>query len=209
MARGAGARDRAGVAGRNRRDSRRPARMAAPRRRRSRTPERFELAFGLADRGQADPASSADPIPLDGGLKVRGSIDLVERAPGRALRVTDHKTGKVRADRSFVIGGGKILQPVIYALAAEHMLGEPVETGRLYYCTATGGYEDRVATIDAEARGSLREFAAILSGALSAGFLPAAPDGGECQWCDYRRVCGPYEERRTSLKPDSRLKELR
>ncbi|MGO9454147.1 MAG: PD-(D/E)XK nuclease family protein [Candidatus Binataceae bacterium] len=173
------------------------------------TPERFELAFGLVDRGQADPASSANPIPLDGGLQVRGSIDLVERAPGRALRVTDHKTGKVRAERSFVIGGGKILQPVIYALAAEHMLGEPVETGRLYYCTATGGYEDRVATIDAEARGSLREFGAILSGALSSGFLPAAPDGGECQWCDYRRVCGPYEERRTSLKPDSRLKDLR
>ncbi|MGO9604072.1 MAG: PD-(D/E)XK nuclease family protein [Candidatus Binataceae bacterium] len=173
------------------------------------TPERFELAFGLVDRGQADPASSGDPIPLDGGLQVRGSIDLVERAPGRGLRVTDHKTGKVRAERSFVIGGGKILQPVIYALAAEHMLAEPVETGRLYYCTATGGYEDRVATIDADARGSLREFAEILSGALSSGFLPAAPDGGECQWCDYRRVCGPYEELRTKGKPVARLADLR
>jgi RecB family exonuclease len=172
------------------------------------TPERFELAFGLADRDQADPASSANPIALD-GLKVRGSIDLVERAAGRSLRVTDHKTGKVRAEKSFVIGGGKILQPVIYALATEHMLGEPVETGRLYYCTAAGGYEDRIATIDEEARNSLRDFAAILSGSLASGFLPAAPDKGECQWCDYRRVCGPYEERRSSLKPEARLKELR
>jgi len=173
------------------------------------TPERFELAFGLTVVGQdRDPDSSADPVQLD-NLKVRGSIDLVERAPGRALRVTDHKTGKVRAEKSFVIGGGKILQPVIYALAAEHMLGEPVSTGRLYYCTAAGGYEDRITTIDQEARTSLREFAAILSDALESGFLPAFPDKGECQWCDYRRVCGPYEERRTSLKRETRLKELR
>ena len=173
------------------------------------TPERFELAFGLTVGGQdRDPDSSATPVQLD-NLKVRGSIDLVERAPGRALRVTDHKTGKVRAQKSFVIGGGKILQPVIYALAAEHMLGEPVATGRLYYCTAAGAYEDRITTIDEGARTSLREFAAILSDALESGFLPAAPGKGECQWCDYRRVCGPYEERRTSFKPDTRLKELR
>jgi ATP-dependent helicase/nuclease subunit B len=171
-------------------------------------PERFELAFGLPDRGQADPASSPDPIALD-TLRVRGSIDLVEQAPERALRVTDHKTGKVRAGKSFVIGGGKILQPVIYALAAERMLGQPVETGRLYYCTAAGGYEDRIATIDEEARTSLRDFSTILADALATGFLPAAPDAGECQWCDYRRVCGPYEERRTSIKPEARLTELR
>ncbi len=123
--------------------------------------------------------------------------------------MTDHKTGKVRADKSFVIGGGKILQPVIYALAAEQMLREPVETGRLYYCTAAGGYEDRSVTIDEESRASLREFASILSVALASGFFPAAPEAGECQWCDYRRVCGPYEERRASLKPEGRLKDLR
>src|SRR5262249_36821798 len=130
------------------------------------TPERFELAFGLTVGGQdRDPDSSADPIQLE-NLKVRGSIDLVERDPGRALRVTDHKTGKVGAQKSFVMGGGKTLPPVIYALAADHMLGEPVATGRLYYCTAAGGYEDRITTIDEEARTSLREFAAILSDAL-------------------------------------------
>ena len=171
-------------------------------------PDRFELAFGLKDRDQVDPASSPEPIALD-GLNVRGSIDLVESAEGRGLRVTDHKTGKVRAEKSFVIGGGKILQPVIYALAAEHLLGARVETGRLYYCTAAGGYEDRIATIDEEARTALRDFASILSSALESGFLPAAPGEDECRWCDYRRICGPYEERRSSIKPEARLKELR
>jgi CRISPR/Cas system-associated exonuclease Cas4 (RecB family) len=171
-------------------------------------PDRFELAFGLKDRDQVDPASSPQPIALD-SLNVRGSIDLVETSEGRGLRVTDHKTGKVRAEKSFVIGGGKILQPVIYALAAEHLLGARVETGRLYYCTAAGGYEDRIATIDEEARTALRDFASILSDALQSGFLPAAPGEDECRWCDYRRICGPYEERRSSMKPEARLKELR
>ena len=64
------------------------------------TPERFELAFGLAGRGQADPASRAEPVPLEAGLILRGSIDLVERGPGGRLRVTDHKTGKAARRRT-------------------------------------------------------------------------------------------------------------
>ena len=171
-------------------------------------PEHFELSFGLSNRGQSDEASTPNDVHLE-NLRVRGSIDLVERATGHSLRVTDHKTGKVRAEKSFVIGGGKILQPVIYALAAEQMLNERVETGRLYYCTSTGDYEDRIVTVNEEARASLRGFASILSNALSSGFLPAAPDVGECEWCDYRRVCGPYEEQRIRKKPDWRLVDLR
>ncbi len=171
-------------------------------------PEAFELAFGLRDREQADPRSSEHPVEVDGALKLRGSIDLVERDPERRVRVTDHKTGKVRAARGFVIGGGKILQPVLYALAAERVLGERIHAGRLYYCTAAGGYEERVVEIDEEARAAVRELARTLDDALRAGFLPAAPDARECEWCDYRRVCGPYEERRVALKRKDRLAAL-
>ncbi len=64
------------------------------------------------------------------------------------MRVTDHKTGKVRANHGVVVGGGKVLQPVLYALAAEKLLGHRVEAGRLYYCTSAGGYEERVVEID-------------------------------------------------------------
>ena len=45
-----------------------------------------------------------------------------------------------------------------------------------------------------------RDFVAIVKEALEAGFLPAAPDARECDWCDYKRVCGPYEEIRTRKK---------
>lgn len=163
-------------------------------------PERFELAFGLPDRIQADPASAPEPIPLDGGLRLRGSIDLVERDPADRVRVTDHKTGKVRAEKRFVIGGGKILQPVLYALAAEKMLGEPIVAGRLYYCTAAGGYEERIVAIDDGARSAAQFLTQTVGAALESGFLPAAPAADECRWCDYRLVCGPYEEQRLRLK---------
>ncbi len=177
-------------------------------------PERFELGFGLIDRSHADPASVAAPIDLEIGIDLRGSIDLVERGADNSLRVTDHKTGRVRADRDVIIGGGKTLQPVLYALAAERILGEPIEAGRLYYCTAAGGYEERVVTIDAAARAAAADVTAIIGRALADGFLPAAPGARECDYCDYRRVCGPYEHTRVEYKAAAkavadRLAELR
>jgi ATP-dependent helicase/nuclease subunit B len=172
------------------------------------TPERFELAFGLEGRDQADPLSRAEPVPLDAGLILRGSIDLIERGPGGRLRVTDHKSGKADAPKDLIVGGGRVLQPVLYALAAERLLGEPVESGRLYYCSSRGGYEERVVPLDGAARAAAREFASTVAGAITDGFLPAAPAEGGCRWCDYRMVCGPYEEMRVAQKPAARLGAL-
>jgi ATP-dependent helicase/nuclease subunit B len=163
-------------------------------------PERFELAFGLTDRKQADPASVAAAVPLAVGINLRGSIDLIERGPDARLRVTDHKTGRVRTEKNLLIGGGKSLQPLLYALAAEQILKEPIAAGRLYYCTATGGYEEQTVVLDDSARNAVAEFARILGGALSQGFLPAAPGERECEFCNYRRVCGPYEGSRVQRK---------
>ena len=44
---------------------------------------------------------------------------------------------------------------------------------------------------------------------LAAGFLPAAPRDGACRYCDYRIVCGPYEEIRLRRKDQGRLARLR
>lgn len=172
-------------------------------------PDRFELAFGLVDRAQADPASRGEPVEIAGGLKLRGSIDLVERRTAGGLRVTDHKTGRVRAERGLIVGGGKVLQPILYALAAEQLLGSPVEAGRLYYCTAAGGYEERVVALDAAARGAIGSVIATVGRALEEGFIPAMPDADECRFCDYRPVCGPYEEQRAARKPAARIADLR
>ncbi|MEB2285090.1 MAG: PD-(D/E)XK nuclease family protein [Myxococcales bacterium] len=173
-------------------------------------PDRFELAFGLPprERGDADPASVTRPLAVAGPLQLRGSIDLVERHPRGTLRVTDHKTGKARAARDVVIGGGEVLQPLLYALACEQLLPASVEAGRLYYCTAAGGYEERVVPLDAAGRAAAAMVVATVDRALRDGFLPAAPADNACRYCDYRTVCGPYEEIRYRRKPAERLGDL-
>ena len=93
-------------------------------------PVNFEFAFGLSgnDREHHDPASTPEPAVLTGGAQVRGSIDLVERHRLRGvLRVTDHKTGKPPDPQPVCIRGGTTLQPALYGLAAEALLGQTAE----------------------------------------------------------------------------------
>jgi RecB family exonuclease len=175
----------------------------------------FELSFGLLGRRDRDPHSRDEPVHLDCGIALRGSIDLVERSRDGRARVTDHKTGKVRVKPGQIVAGGEALQPVLYALAVEKLFPElPVESGRLYYCTSAGGFEERTVPLDADARASATSVAEVIGQALGEPFLPAAPAQGACRWCDYRVVCGPYEELRTSRKwqpplaPLAKLREL-
>ncbi|HEY1956274.1 MAG TPA: PD-(D/E)XK nuclease family protein [Polyangiaceae bacterium] len=169
------------------------------------TPTSFELSFGLKElRGQQDPLSTLEPIDLECGIKLRGSIDLVERRERDGwLRATDFKSGKVRADDETIIGGGKTLQPVLYALAIEKRFpGATIWGGRLYYCTSAGDYRSIPIPLGPEAREEAKLVADTIHDAIDRGFLPASPAKGECQWCDYQRVCGPYEEQRTKRKPE-------
>jgi CRISPR/Cas system-associated exonuclease Cas4 (RecB family) len=164
-------------------------------------PAHFELSFGLTERRASDPRSTDEPALLDCGIQLRGSIDLVERREGGGLRATDYKTGKARAVDGMIIGGGETLQPVFYALTLEKLFPEQrVDSGRLYYCTSVGEFKEVVIPLDDEARNGAGEVAKTVGDALEKGFLPAAPAPRGCEWCDYRPVCGPYEEHRTSSK---------
>jgi ATP-dependent helicase/nuclease subunit B len=87
-------------------------------------PWHFELSFGLEyrpERREADPQLVPGAVDLDCGIQLRGSIDLVEGGPAGQVRVTDHKTGKADGKPGQVIDGGKSLQPLFYALAAEKL----------------------------------------------------------------------------------------
>jgi CRISPR/Cas system-associated exonuclease Cas4 (RecB family) len=174
------------------------------------TPAYFELSFGLKDRRDQDRISKDEPALLDAGLRMRGSIDLVERHDSGALRATDYKTGKVRAKPGeTVIGKGEILQPVVYALVLEKLFpGTQVTEGRLYYCTAAGEFKRVPVPLDQEARDAAKLVATTIGGAIQEGFLPAAPAKDACRYCDFRPVCGPYEETRTKRKQQARLKPL-
>jgi CRISPR/Cas system-associated exonuclease Cas4 (RecB family) len=176
-------------------------------------PWHFEMSFGLGggrERRTADPLSVSDAVELDCGIRLRGSIDLVERHPSGLVRVTDHKTGKAQGKAGQLVAGGASLQPVLYALAAEKLFGAgtKVECGRLYFCTSAGGFSEHIVPLDEPARRAADAVVDTIRNAIDGPFLPAAPRQGECNWCDYRPVCGPYEEQRTGRKPQKTIEEL-
>ena len=172
-------------------------------------PIHFELGFGLPHDEHRDPQSVRHEAVIFHGIRLRGSIDLVERhATRKVLRVTDHKTGKAPASRPQYVGGGAILQPLLYALAAEQLLQQPVESGGLFYCTQRGDFSQVTIPLDNQSRDRLERVLAIIGQAIEEGFLPAAPQRGACSLCDYRPVCGPYEEQRAKRKLPDRLDAL-
>ena len=172
------------------------------------TPEYFEFSFGLSDEGR-DPRSVRDPVLIDGRFLLRGSIDVVETRQGsREIRVTDHKTGRDRTSPKTVIGGGSILQPVVYGLAVEKILDRPVAAGRLFYCTAAGGFSERIIPLTDSSRRAGLEALEIVDRAIELGFLPPAPAERACTWCDFRAVCGPDEPKHAARKPREPLGDL-
>jgi len=177
-------------------------------------PRRFEWAFGYKDGGALavgrDPSSHAEPVTIDGRFQLHGSIDLVEEhATTKELRVTDHKTGKYRGKDHMMVGGGAVLQPVLYSLALEQAEGRPVTEGRLYYATTAGGYRDVRIPMTPQARRLGVEVLEIIDRAIERGFLAPAPAEKACTWCDFRPVCGPTAERRVGrFKAHEPLEDL-
>lgn len=167
-------------------------------------PQHFELGFGLPDDGTRDSASTPDPAAIGPGFLLRGSIDLVERRPGtRILRVTDHKTGKNRTTQATIVDGGRVLQPVLYAVALEALTGEVVEEGRLSYCTTAGQFTTHPIKLDPHIRRRGLEVLEIIDRAIEHGMLAARPARDACASCDFRPICGPDEPRRIAQKPET------
>jgi ATP-dependent helicase/nuclease subunit B len=95
------------------------------------------------------------------------------------------------------------------ALAWVRILAGGDTAARLYYCTATGEYSERIVPLDQAGRDAVAAVVTVVDDALRHGFLPAIPTPRACAFCDYRRVCGPYEEIRTQRKPRERTEALR
>ena len=97
---------------------------------------------------------------------------------------------------------------MLYSVAVTQALDSPVTSGRLFYCTAAGGFTDHEIPINDANRQAGLEALQIVDRAVELGFLPAAPDTRACVWCDFRVVCGPHEEQRVRMKSADRLGDL-
>jgi CRISPR/Cas system-associated exonuclease Cas4 (RecB family) len=172
-------------------------------------PAYFEFAFGAVP-GERDARSLAHEVTLEGRFRLRGAVDLIEEhlATG-LLRVTDHKTGRApeRVDR-VVLGGGALLQPVLYGLAVEAALGRTVRQGRLFYCTAAGSFYAHEIPLNEQTRRGGIEVLEVIDRAIETGFLAAAPTEEACGRCDFRCVCGPDVFERVGRKPQDALADL-
>lgn len=180
-------------------------------------PLHFELSFGRPLRPSSEPVcdelSQEEEVTLslrgDLSLRLRGAIDQVEEdAQGRTLRVTDFKTGAAPEAGYLVVGGGERLQPLLYALAAEQILGRPAAVGRLHFATRRGLGKSLEVNVTELGRRALADVLETIDRALAEGFLPAFPRHDACRLCDFRPVCGPLEPERTLRKLERNRERL-
>ena len=165
----------------------------------------FEHEFGQA-RNQASPAS-AGPVQLPLGLPLHGVIDAIEQS-GARLRATDYKTGTA-PESNVTVGGGRQLQPTLYALVLEQLFPEQqVAGGNAFYCTTKGQFQRTEVALGEPARAAASAVQKTVAGAFQDGFFPAAPAEKACDFCDFRRLCGPYERERVERKEPAKLEPL-
>ena len=93
-----------------------------------------------------------------------------------------------------------MLQAVLYALAAEQMLGQVVPSGRLFYATLRGNYRPIDIKVNDIARERMRELLTFIDEAIDNGEFHTNPRKDACGVCDYQSVCGPYGEERAHRK---------
>lgn len=173
------------------------------------TPVYAELGFGLPHRDGLDPASTPAPVVLPDGRQFRGSIDLVEVATnGARVRIRDYKTSASPPRATPTVGGGQVLQPLLYATIAEALVDRPAAEGQLWFATARAGFAKRSVALTPYARRELDEVLAVIDQAVREGTLAAAPCEDACDFCDYRSVCGPYEVTRLRAKDPNAIAQL-
>ena len=172
-------------------------------------PTRFEFAFGRVP-GLRDATSLSEDVVIEGGFRLRGAIDLIEtHRQTKVVRVTDHKTGR-KPDKieKTIVGGGAVLQPVLYAMVVEQALSATVHCGRLFYCTSAGSFFEHPIPLSETTRGAGLEVLRIIDRAIENGFLAASPADKACDRCDFIAVCGREVGRRVARKPQDKLADL-
>jgi len=169
-----------------------------------------ELEFGSGVEGAA-PAVAVDLGP-GRTVRFKGKADRVDRSGTGVLVVSDYKTGKQRALadlRKDPVGGGRLLQLPIYAMAARERFGDGGTVEARYWLLS----EQRSAPcysleVTDEVQGRFTEVLGLIADAVEAGAFPGAPTekaGTErqfdsCRFCDFDTLCPVTRDRQWARK---------
>jgi hypothetical protein len=144
----------------------------------------LELSFGRDGRGPVDIT-----LPDGTSLRMAGAIDRIDELPDGSLAVVDYKTGSSLrfGGRHGPWDGGRRLQHVLYAAAAERMLERTVSRAEYHFPTRRS--ENFRAYYDAQQlRDGLAVVVELLDLVRSGWFVPTN-DVEDCRWCDFAAVC--------------------
>ena len=142
-----------------------------------------ERAFG---RDGTDPVA----VVLGGSaIMLRGAIDRIDRNEDDTLTIIDYKTGSAfrygPAHHDF--DGGRRLQHVLYAAAAEALYGTEVSSAQYQFPSRRS--ENHRVTVGRSALRTGLQVVDSLLGIAAAGTFHATNDREDCRFCDYAVVC--------------------
>lgn len=162
---------------------------------------RAELVFGVPTRHgrKAEIEEVGIEVPGLGAVWFQGRVDRID-ASGSRVRVRDFKTGnKKSADRyrngEYTIDNGRALQLPIYLEAMRILYPEVRELVGSYCFPLVDGRGHDVGAYWGTDRDRERFHAVLchIVGAARRGLFPATPErndwGGNCHFCDFRRLC--------------------
>jgi ATP-dependent helicase/nuclease subunit B len=167
------------------------------------SPAYFEVPFGLPERETDCPGAGSEPVEFEIGggrrVRLRGSIDRVDRLSGGDYAVWDYKTGssrKFRPDRK--LDGGRRLQYALYSIAFDQIVrraggrGSVAEAGYSFVGPKESG--QRVAfSFDPD---ELKAVLNALCDRMRGGLFLHGFDRYSCSFCAFESVCGGDSARR-------------
>jgi len=128
-------------------------------------------------------------VVLDGGLRLRGIVDRVDRAPSGDLRVVDYKTGRSPGE---LFEGKALFQMKFYALVLWRTRGVVPRLLQLMYLgdREVLRYSPDEADLLAVERKLLALWEAIDRATQQREFLPRP--SRLCGWCDHKTLCPSF-----------------
>lgn len=125
-----------------------------------------------------------------GGIPValRGVIDRVDRDDEGRLRVVDYKTGKPdRYHPGRPLAAGRRVQHLVYAIAANRLLGGEVDSAEFHFPTRAGRNERVRLPLPPAAEGEA--LISRMATLAAEGPYLSTEDSGDCAYCDFGAVC--------------------